>query len=71
MSDRQLLIVLWQWPEGKADGGSQFWAVHPAEGDARMDEWRRSLGIRPVGAVRATVREGAGLDLIPPLQSTA
>ncbi len=62
-SGTAILVVYWEWTEGKHKG-ARFWAAHSTECDGRLSDWPNN-GLRALGAARVTVVEGDGLDLLP------
>lgn len=61
---QEVLVVCWEWVEPQKYAGSRFWGCHSLESDGRLRDWP-TKGMRPIGAARAMVTVGEGLDLIP------
>jgi hypothetical protein len=62
---QEVLVVLWRWTEPSPHAGGRFWAAHGIDNDGRLRDWPK-MHMEALGAVRARVVEGEGLDLLPP-----
>jgi hypothetical protein len=61
-SPTTVLVIYWEWSEGPHKG-ARHWAAHSVENDGRIRDLPR-IGLKPIGAAKVEVREGAGLDLL-------
>lgn len=57
-----MVAILWEWTDG-AHKGARFYGCHGVENDGRIRDWPK-LGLRPLGAVKVSLSEGDGMDLI-------
>ena len=58
-----ILVVHWEYVDGPHKG-ARFFASHNVENDGRIRDWPK-MNMRPLGAVRVTINDGQGLELLP------